>query len=145
MPPALRSMERRWESIDAHLKSDDDHLPLEQEGGAEALRLSSLYPEWHLRAKCRGVDDVVFFGSHDPDVRPQFNLTEIAAAMSICEDCPVRRICLTEALVNRERYGVWGMSTQSQRKYMFKMIDEGSSIEVLVEEFFMSREKANGE
>ena len=36
------------------------------------------------------------------------------AAVAVCAECPVQRLCLTYALANEE-FGVWGGATESQR------------------------------
>lgn len=38
------------------------------------------------------------------------------AALEICRRCPVRDACLTYALENDERFGIWGGTTALQRR-----------------------------
>ncbi|MGH8827012.1 MAG: WhiB family transcriptional regulator [Jiangellaceae bacterium] len=33
---------------------------------------------------------------------------EVERAKALCQDCPVRRVCLADALERREPWGVWG-------------------------------------
>jgi WhiB family redox-sensing transcriptional regulator len=37
-----------------------------------------------------------------------------------CGDCPVRPECLMEALVNRIEWGIWGGTTERQRRRMLR-------------------------
>ena len=39
-------------------------------------------------------------------------------ARAVCGACPVRDACLTFALENDERFGMWGGTTPTQRKKM---------------------------
>ena len=43
---------------------------------------------------------------------------ENAAALAICAGCSVRKECLQHALDNDERFGVWGGTTERQRRLM---------------------------
>src|SRR4051812_37999092 len=64
-------------------------------------------PAGPARAACRGMDQVIFYGS---DCGDAFTLgrAELAAAQRICGGCPVRADCLEYALSTDERYGVYG-------------------------------------
>lgn len=66
---------------------------------------------WQGRAACRGVDPEVFFPISDKDAW---------LAKQICAACPVRIECLAFSLRNRERYGVWGGLTESERGEMLR-------------------------
>ncbi len=52
------------------------------------------------QGSCVGSGQHDLFFSEQPD--------ELAAAQSICQDCPVRLPCLEQALRNEEAWGVWG-------------------------------------
>jgi hypothetical protein len=54
---------------------------------------------WRDRAACRGEDSDLFFSDHPQDV------TE---AVNVCRGCPVRDICLADALQTQPVAGVWG-------------------------------------
>ena len=65
--------------------------------------------DWALDAKCRGTGDVLFAeGAAQRRVRV------------LCEDCPVRRECLTEALDNQIEWGVWGGLTERERRHLLR-------------------------
>lgn len=62
--------------------------------------------EWRARAACLGVDTEIFF--HDSTY----------AAKAVCRTCVVREECLEYALVNREKFGVWGGRSERERRRM---------------------------
>jgi len=65
-----------------------------------------MFSEWHNRAACKGETESFF--SYDEKM--------VAHARAICEDCPVRQECLQTALADRNLYGVWGGTTQAERR-----------------------------
>ena len=64
---------------------------------------------WTARAACRGVGADVFFTEQDEATRP---------AKEVCAGCPVREECLDYALRNGERHGVWGGTSERERRRM---------------------------
>ncbi|MFF5719293.1 WhiB family transcriptional regulator [Streptomyces buecherae] len=68
---------------------------------------------WHPRGACHGMDvedaDAVFF----PLPRDH---EAIAEAKELCGWCPVRRDCLTFALDNGLKDGIWGGLTEAERR-----------------------------
>ncbi|MGB5150518.1 MAG: WhiB family transcriptional regulator [Mycobacterium sp.] len=44
----------------------------------------------------------------DPDLWFAENPTELERAKALCADCPIRGLCLNEALARQEPWGVWG-------------------------------------
>lgn len=66
-------------------------------------------PDWAHRAACAapGVDRRIFFPGQGEDARP---------AKAICARCPVAVECLTFALDNGERFGIWGGTSQRERR-----------------------------
>jgi WhiB family redox-sensing transcriptional regulator len=65
---------------------------------------------WTGSAACRGTDPEAFFepanrSKEDPAVK---------AVKRICEACPVRAECLTEALDRGEEFGIWGGMTERE-------------------------------
>lgn len=67
---------------------------------------------WTEQGICRTVDPDVWF----PEVgcgRPA-----VQTAVKICQGCPVRRECLAAALERNERFGIWGGTTERQRRGM---------------------------
>lgn len=44
----------------------------------------------------------------DPDLWFAESPTELERAKALCADCPIRGLCLDEALERQEPWGVWG-------------------------------------
>src|ERR1044071_4190118 len=94
--PASGSMaNRRWMGIDRALVSDH---PDELEDPKIYRSMHSLWPEWHAKAMCLGIEDKVFFGASEPDKRPAYTKSEINAAKQMCYVCPVFEQCLRHAI-----------------------------------------------
>ena len=66
---------------------------------------------WQERAACYGLDAEVFFPTTEE---------EAGLALSYCAACPVRELCLAWAVKNGERYGVWGGTTEQQRRRLIR-------------------------
>ena len=62
---------------------------------------------WRKHAACRGIDPDVFYPISDE---------EAGEAKAICDLCAVRESCLEHALANREREGIWGGTTERERR-----------------------------
>ena len=62
---------------------------------------------WRKHAACRGIDLDVFYPVSDE---------EADEAKSICDQCVVREACLEHALAHREREGIWGGTTERERR-----------------------------
>ncbi|MHB8262311.1 MAG: WhiB family transcriptional regulator [Acidimicrobiales bacterium] len=69
---------------------------------------------WRKQAACRGMSTVIFY----PD--PEGPEEDIVSAKAVCEQCPVRETCLEHALTNRERYGIWGGTTERERRRIIR-------------------------
>lgn len=81
--------------------------------------LSNLPPDplppdrWQDRASCFGVDPDVFFPISEEEAGP---------ALAYCSSCQIREDCLSWALKNGERYGVWGGTTEQQRRRLQRRV-----------------------
>lgn len=71
--------------------------------------------DWQMRATCRSVDTTLFFG-RDGESRGERQRRE-RLAKSVCELCPVRWDCLSHALTVGERYGIWGGTSETERRH----------------------------
>ena len=79
-----------------------DVLPAEQ-----AVRL-----DWWDSASCREADPDLFF----PVSSAGAGRDEVARAKAICAGCQVRRQCLQFALATHQAHGVWGGTTEEERR-----------------------------
>lgn len=68
---------------------------------------------WALYANCQFPDSPNMFPNEADEKAVQ-------EALSECDGCPVRLMCLEAALDNRERFGIWGGTTPKQRDYKIK-------------------------
>jgi WhiB family transcriptional regulator, redox-sensing transcriptional regulator len=69
---------------------------------------------WRDDAACRSADPDLFFpiGSTGPALR------QIDQAKRICQACPVRGRCLTSALEHGLAFGIWGGTTEEERRVL---------------------------
>ncbi len=68
--------------------------------------------QWRSQAACRGLDATVFF----PDEEGEAS----ALAKATCASCAVQDNCLSYALSNREKAGVWGGATERERRRIIR-------------------------
>jgi WhiB family transcriptional regulator, redox-sensing transcriptional regulator len=66
---------------------------------------------WQRDAACRGDSVERFFSSEDEAQQ---------AALELCSGCPVRTPCLRWALSVDEMHGIWGGTTEPQRRAMIR-------------------------
>jgi WhiB family redox-sensing transcriptional regulator len=64
-------------------------------------------PAWMARAQCRGEDRALFF--------PSVGINA-AKATALCAVCPVRQVCLDYAAADAEIGGIWGGTTERERR-----------------------------
>lgn len=62
---------------------------------------------WQGRANCIGVDPDIFFPERGASTKE---------AKSICAACIVRTDCLEYALENSEKFGIWGGTSERERR-----------------------------
>lgn len=62
---------------------------------------------WRERAACRNLDTDMFFPDAEADA---------GQALAVCAACPVRDACLDWAIATRQHDGIWGGTTESERK-----------------------------
>ena len=63
-----------------------------------------------------------------PDAPPDLDYAEVKAnerkAKRICATCPMQKLCLSYALLNHEVHGIWGGSSERQRRTMRRQQSE---------------------
>jgi WhiB family redox-sensing transcriptional regulator len=72
--------------------------------------------EWRDRSLCRDSNPELFFPTGATGVA----LDQIAAAIEICAQCPVQAECLEFALATNQEAGVWGGTTEEERRKLRK-------------------------
>jgi len=75
--------------------------------GEQAVRL-----EWRRWAACQEADPDMFF----PAAPAGPGRDEAAIAKALCATCQVRRHCLQFALATHQAHGVWGGTTEEERR-----------------------------
>jgi WhiB family redox-sensing transcriptional regulator len=70
--------------------------------------------DWRDRAACRDADPELFFpvSAVGPGAR------QIAEAKAVCARCPVREQCLDYAMANGLDHGVFGGTTDTERRQL---------------------------
>jgi WhiB family redox-sensing transcriptional regulator len=69
---------------------------------------------WRSRSLCRDSNPDLFF----PIGATGTALAQIEAAKDVCRACPVTRECLEFALETNQEAGVWGGTTEEERRAM---------------------------
>ncbi|MDA8313969.1 MAG: WhiB family transcriptional regulator [Actinomycetota bacterium] len=69
--------------------------------------LRAFRADWIEQANCRGVDPELFFPARGEPTRD---------AKALCKGCVVREECLDYALAHGERWGIWGGTTERDRR-----------------------------
>ena len=67
---------------------------------------------WRDAAACRNTDPDLFF----PVGTTGEALEETEAAMALCRRCPVSQQCLEFAMVTNQRDGIWGATSEEDRR-----------------------------
>ena len=68
---------------------------------------------WRHDALCRGVETDLFFPAGELGEEP---VKHAQAAKAVCFKCPVREACLEYALATDQPFGVWGGTTEAERR-----------------------------
>ena len=73
--------------------------------------------DWWQLAACRSADPDLFFPvSGAGPAREQ-----AAEAKAVCAGCPVRKECLTYAVITHQQHGIWGGLTEDERHRAFRL------------------------
>jgi WhiB family transcriptional regulator, redox-sensing transcriptional regulator len=71
---------------------------------------SRIDSSWRDDAQCRFADLDLFFPNSTVGIE------EIQAAKELCQSCPVQSPCLDYALVTNQENGIWGGTTEGERR-----------------------------
>lgn len=69
------------------------------------------HESWESEANCIGVDPDLFF----PEAGDKGE-----EAKEVCRGCPVQEQCLEKAIANREVGGIWGGTSESERRRIIR-------------------------
>lgn len=67
--------------------------------------------KWRKNALCAKYKDIDFFSEESVNIRK---------SLSVCKKCVVAVECLRHAIDENENYGIWGCSTQRERRKIIK-------------------------
>lgn len=80
------------------------------------MNLSELFGdrniEWQKNALCIYTDPDIFF--------PEKGIPILKEVKNLCARCPVKDQCLDYALSSDERHGIWGGTSERERKFLLK-------------------------
>ena len=63
--------------------------------------------DWWSKALCLGANNDMFFPERGASTKE---------AKEVCRNCPVREECLEYALINAEKFGIWGGLSERERR-----------------------------
>jgi WhiB family transcriptional regulator, redox-sensing transcriptional regulator len=67
---------------------------------------------WWEQAACQSADPELFF----PVTVGSAGRSEVGRAKAVCASCGIRRQCLEYALDTRQQHGVWGGTSEDERR-----------------------------
>jgi WhiB family redox-sensing transcriptional regulator len=67
--------------------------------------------DWQAKARCTEADPEIFFPERGGSSK---------AARAVCAQCDVRMDCLEYALNNKEQFGIWGGTSERERRRLRK-------------------------
>jgi len=73
---------------------------------------TSVTADWRASAACRHADPGLFF----PAGTAGQMAAQVERAKRICGGCPVRAVCLDRAIAAEAQIGVWGGTTEGERR-----------------------------
>ena len=81
--------------------------------------MDAVFESWWERAVCRGQDASYFFAPSYFEKRAEKQARE-AVAKALCVRCPVREPCLEFALATNQDSGIWGGTSEEERRKLRK-------------------------
>lgn len=75
---------------------------------------------WHPRAACNGLPPYLWL--------EEFAQSRTSRGVAICRSCPVRRTCLSSALVFGDEYGIYGGTTTTERAALTRRLRRGDTL-----------------
>ena len=84
------------------------------------MTLSLSYREWQCKAACKGPHALGFYPPDHFERREEKRRRE-RRAKAICSSCSVNRECLEYAINCRELHGIWGGTTENERRELIAL------------------------
>jgi WhiB family redox-sensing transcriptional regulator len=81
---------------------------------ASVIALASADYGWRSQALCRDTDPDLFF----PVGTTGGALLQLEQARAVCRECPVQAECLDFALATNQDSGVWGGTSEEERRVL---------------------------
>lgn len=78
--------------------------------------------DWHTHATCSGDVRANFYPPFSSERKAQ-RVGRERRAKALCGLCPVREECLSFALNNDEKFGIWGGTTERERRLLVRPLD----------------------
>lgn len=78
-------------------------------GARLLMRVRDAKPEWMRDGACVGCDPDLFYPERGASTKQ---------AKAVCRGCPVRERCLQYALDGVEKFGIWGGTSERERRRM---------------------------
>lgn len=88
---------------------------------------------WQNLAACVQYNPELWFPTGSPG-SPWYQ-EEAEFARAVCRTCPVKDECLTEAIMNRDEYGIWGGYDSKERKAMIRRDARVKAVEAVASEY----------
>ena len=85
---------------------------------ASSLALANADYSWRSKAICKDTDPDLFF----PVGTTGQALVQIARAKEVCGECPVRVDCLEYAIETNQDSGIWGGTSEEERRTLRRRI-----------------------
>jgi superfamily II DNA or RNA helicase len=97
-------------------------------GGPDGVRR-----RWRAAAACAGTDGELFYPGRGQSM---------AAAVATCVQCPVRALCLGEALYSGDHFGIWGGVSERARRQVRRVLREAGIMGVVGEAAYTAWDEA---
>ena len=86
---------------------------------------TAFIPDWRTRAACRDADPEIFFPAAAPGTEAE--RLQVAEALTFCTGCVVRTECLQFAMTARGAAGVWGGTSEDERRVVRASLTSGAA------------------
>ncbi len=90
------------------------------------INMLDYFPDWWEEAQCKSADSEIFFGNDTSTGR-------LNAARFLCASCPVAGDCLSHALQEPERFGIWAGTSAAARAAMVRDVEDGTEVRDIVD------------